>query len=267
MSFEGSGFFCVVGLLMLGLLAAGAGCTSVAGSPLNATEWKLVSYDNGSTMTPVLNGTTITAEFTQDQMSGTAGCNHYFATYRVDGSSLRVEGAGSTEMYCTTPGVMDQESVYLSLFGIVQRYAVEGDRLTLSGDGGRTLLVYEKVIPLSSRPLVNTTWVLDGFVSGDAAFSVIAGTRITAVFSADGHLSGSAGCNQYFAEYTVNGSTLTVSGVGSTKMYCTTPEGVMHQETTYLNALAAAEGYAIEEDRLGILDRQGKGLLEFRAVD
>jgi heat shock protein HslJ len=218
-------------------------------------------------MTAVLEGTTITAEFVQDQVTGSAGCNHYFATYRGDGSSLRVEGIGSTEMYCTAPGVMDQESEYLSLLGIVRRYAVEGDRLTLSDSVGRTLLVYGKVVPLPTRPLANTNWTLESFISGDAASSVISGTRITAVFSADGRLAGSAGCNQYFAEYAADGSALTISGVGSTKMYCTAPDGIMIQESTYLNALAAAKGYSIEEDRLTILDGQGKALLEYRAED
>jgi heat shock protein HslJ len=120
---------------------------------------------------------------------------------------------------------------------------------------------------LPPRPLVNTNWTLESFISGDAASSVIAGTRITAVFSDEGRLTGTAGCNQYFAAYTLDSSSLSISGVGSTKMYCTKPDGVMMQETTYLNALAAAKSYTLDKDRLTLLDANDRGILTYRAED
>jgi heat shock protein HslJ len=218
-------------------------------------------------MMSVLDGTTVTAEFLQDQMAGSAGCNHYFGSYTAGDSSLRIEGIGMTEMYCTAPGVMDQESTYLSLLGDVRQYSVTQDALSFSGEDGRTLLIYERVLPLPPKPLVDTTWTLDSFFTKDAVSSVIAGTRITAVFSADGRLAGTAGCNQYFAGYTRNGSSISISGIGSTKMFCTTPDGIMVQESTYLNALAAARSYAIREDRLTLLDDNGDGILAYRAMD
>ena len=39
-------------------------------------------------------------------------------------------------------------------------------------------------------------------------------TEVTAVFGADGQLSGSAGCNTYNAPYTVSGTNLQVGPVG-----------------------------------------------------
>jgi heat shock protein HslJ len=50
-------------------------------------------------------------------------------------------------------------------------------------------------------------------------------------------------------------------------MFCTTPDGIMVQESTYLNALAAARSYAIREDRLTLLDDNGDGILAYRAMD
>jgi heat shock protein HslJ len=218
-------------------------------------------------MMSVQNGTIITAEFTKDQIAGSAGCNHYFASYTAGISSLRIEGIGMTEMYCTALGVMDQESAYFALMGTVRQYHTSQDTLTLSGEDGRTLLIFERVVPLAPRPLVDTNWTLDSFIEGDAISSVISGTRITASFSADGSVAGIAGCNQYFAAYSRSGPSLSFSGVGSTKMFCTAPNGVMIQETRYLNAFASAKSYTIEKSQLTLLDVNGRGILSYHAED
>jgi Heat shock protein len=235
--------------------------------PLEGTPWRLISYDYGSGMVPVLNGTTVTAEFSKDQVAGSAGCNHYFGSYTATTSMIRIEGIGMTEMYCTAPGVMEQEDIYLTLLGEAQGYTVREDTLQLLGDGGKVLLIYQRVKPLSPLPLENTNWTLESFISEDAASSVIRDSRITAVFASDGRVGGTAGCNQYFAAYTRSGSLLSISGIGSTKMYCTTPEGVMGQENQYLNTLALTKFFTIEEDRLILFGANEKSILAFRATD
>jgi heat shock protein HslJ len=115
---------------MLGLLIT-SGCMAPVEVPLNGTAWRLLFYDNGSSMTNILKGTIITVEFTQEGVAGSAGCNHYFASYTAGTSSLHIEDIGITEMYCTTPGVMDQESTYLAFLGTVEQYSVSQNTLTL----------------------------------------------------------------------------------------------------------------------------------------
>ncbi|MCK4726849.1 MAG: META domain-containing protein, partial [Anaerolineales bacterium] len=64
----------------------------------------------------VLTGTHITAEFKDDQVTGTAGCNNYFASYERTDSTLEVGPIGATRMMCSDPeGIMEQESGYLAL--------------------------------------------------------------------------------------------------------------------------------------------------------
>ncbi len=263
MDVDRNGIMCVAGLTLLAVVLT-SGCMTPATVPLNGTAWRLVSYDNGTSMVPVLDGTTVTAEFRAEQMGGSAGCNHYFATYATGSiNSLRIEGIGSTEMYCTAPGIMDQESTYLALLGKARQYSVEGGTMTFSDEAGRKLLVFGRIVPQPPLPLANTSWNLDGFVTGDSVSSVIAGTRITAVFGTGGSLVGTAGCNQYFGTYAENASSLSLSGIGSTKMFCTAPDGVMVQETEYLNRLAAVNSWRIEENRLTLFDENGKGILEY----
>ncbi len=72
------------------------------------------------------------------------------------------------------------------------------------------------------------------------------------------------GCNTYGAGYRVDGTSLSVSSLYSTKMHCNEPEGVMEQESRCLNLVASATGYRIDGDRLDLLDegRKGPALLQ-----
>ena len=86
---------------------------------------------------------------------------------------------------------------------------------------------------------------------------LVAGTGISAEFSADGKVSGSAGCNRYSGTYTISGNSITFSSpMAATMMMC--DAAVMEQEAAYLKALGEAKGKEmflvyldnIEPDRL-----------------
>jgi len=242
-----------------------AGCTGQAppDTRLNGSGWTLTGYVHNGTPAEALIGTTVTLDFGDDgHITGSAGCNHYFASYEVKGTTITIGQAGSTEMYCGTPGVMDQESAYLILLGQAKTIAIKGDKLTLSDAKGTAILTFAKTIPPAQEPLVGTTWTLESFHTADAVSSVLAGTTITAVFGADGSVSGSAGCNRYFASYNVTGTSLSISSVGSTKMACSAP-GVMQQEGTYLTLISQAKTVTIKGDRLGLADAKGAAILSF----
>jgi heat shock protein HslJ len=210
-----------------------------------------------------LTTTKVTLDFGNDsKISGSAGCNHYFATYEMKGSSITIGQAGSTMMYCGEPGVMDQESAYLTLLGLAKSSIFDGDRLTFADVKGTTILTFTKTVPPAPEPLGGTNWTLESFHTADAISSVIAGTTITAVFGDDGQVSGSAGCNRYFAQYNVTGTLLSIGPAGSTKMACGTP-GVMQQENTYLSLLGKTKTFTIKGDRLTLADVKGTPILSF----
>jgi heat shock protein HslJ len=250
-------------MILIPLLLA-AGCTGQAPGPgLSGTGWTLTGYILNGTTVQVLGGSTVTLNFGNDgQITGTAGCNHYFASFEVKEAAISIGQAGSTEMYCGTPGVMDQESAYLTLLGQATTIAVDNDRLTLADAKGSIILTFTRTVPPATEPLVGTNWTLDSFHTADAVSSGISGTNITAVFSDDGRVTGSAGCNRYFAQYTMTATSLSISGIGSTKMYCTTP-GVMQQETTYLASLDLVKTFTIKGNRLTVSDAKGTPVLSF----
>jgi heat shock protein HslJ len=180
----------------------------------------------------------------------------------MNGTTITIGQAGSTEMYCATTGVMDQESTYLALLPRAAMVMAGNDSITFSDANGIKILSFARIVPPAPEPLVGTTWTLDSVYSGDAVSSVIAGTTIYAVFGEDGSITGSAGCNRYFASYNATGTSLTVGAVGSTKMYCNGP-GVMQQEMTYLASLSRAAAFTITGNRLSLADANGTTLLSF----
>jgi len=241
-----------------------AGCTGQALEPqLEGTRWTLTGYVYNGMPAQVLSGTTVTLDFGYNgHITGSAGCNHYFASYEVKGKALTIGPAGSTEMYCVTPGVMDQEGTYLTLLGRATTVTIQDDRLTVSDTEGTTVLTFAKTVLPLPEPLVGTNWTLESFHTADAVSSVIAGTTITAVIGKDGQITGSAGCNHYFARYNVTGTSLLIGPAGSTKMYCTNP-GVMQQEGTYLTLLGQASTFTIEGGRLSVSGANGTTILTF----
>ena len=86
---------------------------------------------------------------------------------------------------------------------------------------------------------------------------VIATTPITARFRADGTVSGSAGCNQYSANYSTQGLAISISPPVVTERYCENPL-VMQQEQVYLEDLSKAVEIRVNESNLNLYDKTGK---------
>ncbi len=259
----------LAGLMILLPLLVAAGCTGKSPLPsepvLHGTGWTLTDYLSNGTVRQVLHSTTVTLDFGDEgRISGSAGCNQYFAGFEREGTNIRIGQAGSTMMYCPGEGVMAQETAYLALLGHAATVAVDGDRLSLADAKGMTILSFTRTVPPVPEPLVGTNWSLASFHTASAVSSVMSGTTITAVFSEDGRMSGSAGCNRYFATYNVTGTSMSIGTAGSTKMYCNSP-GVMEQEAAYLASLSTVTAFTITGDRLSLVDAQGTTLLTFTA--
>lgn len=80
--------------------------------------------------------------------------------------------------------------------------------------------------------LDDTKWFLRSYGEQSNLKAIIEGTEITATFnSAEGEVSGSAGCNTYFARYEVEGGKLSISEIAATEMACLSPEGIIGART------------------------------------
>ena len=102
--------------------------------------WVLVGYDDALNPTVVEEGTVITAEFSSSdgQVTGSGGCNSYFAAYTADDEGeMTIDGPiGATMMACETGA--EQEAAYLAALETVTAWALNDEgRLELTYDSGR----------------------------------------------------------------------------------------------------------------------------------
>lgn len=76
------------------------------------------------------------------------------------------------------------------------------------------------------------------------------------VFSADGRVSGSAGCNRLTGSYEKDGNSLRFGQTATTKMAC--PPPLMTLEQAFLQALGATAAMQISGNTLALKDAAGK---------
>ena len=95
---------------------------------------------------PVVAGTEITLEFTDQRFGGSGGCNGYGAPYLATPATIKIiDGVLFTARLCETPaGVMAQEETYVSALGEVTTYRLTADRLALSDNSGTLKLVFSR---------------------------------------------------------------------------------------------------------------------------
>ena len=121
-----------------------------------------------------------------------------------------------------------------------------------------------EVVDVLEIDLLETNWMLArlGDVNGQMQ-ELLPGVEITAVFKADGRVTGSAGCNDFASNYTQIEDTITISVPAMTRKTCDDPEGVMLQETSFLSNLTTVSSYQIEGDELHLSDTDGNLVLVF----
>jgi heat shock protein HslJ len=91
-------------------------------------------------------GTEITLTLGDDgDVSGSAGCNTYTATYELDADTIEISQPAATFKSCAEPqGVMEQEQAYLSALPTAASYRLDGGSLQLLGDDGIGLVSYSR---------------------------------------------------------------------------------------------------------------------------
>jgi heat shock protein HslJ len=148
---SGTHFQSVCSMLAVSALALSAAPGSALGStPFTAvplflsgqtSNWVVRSLHNSAP----IHGTTITARFEEGQMSGSAGCNRYWATYRAEGGEFRISSPiSTTRMACLRSGVMEQEASYLAALEAARTYTISERRLLLRNADGEVLVRFQK---------------------------------------------------------------------------------------------------------------------------
>jgi len=230
-------------------------------SSLEGVTWQVTGYRNLQGKPAAPEGKAILT-FQNGQLTGNGGCNSFYASYTLDGAQLTiVTQDGSPPIVCDDV-TMAREQAILADLNEVASYAVKDGQLSLFNSDSVLLL---SLTAQAAPTLDGVVWKATNINNGrEAVVGLIEGAEITAIFAGDGSLSGSAGCNNYVASYTVDGDKLTIGVVTNTMMFCADPEGVMEQEAAYLAALGTVATYSIRD---GVLElRTADGALAVRYV-
>jgi len=266
----------------LSLVAAGAcilfglaGCSSAADTSgkeggegadpalLEATDWRATEIAGAPAIADA-EAPDVTAVFAAGTMSGSGGVNRYTAEYEVGEDGAITISRPAATLMAGPPDLMEREAAYFEALVKVATFSVTEDSLVLLDDQGTELVRFAAVTPV---PLEETTWKALAYNNGKGALeSLAAGSEITAVFGADGKLSGEATINRYSTAYEASGETMTIdAAIATTKM--AGPKKLMRQEAAYLAALPKTATFAIEGDELWLRDADGAAQAHFVAAE
>jgi heat shock protein HslJ len=237
-------------VLSTSLAANGSVLSAVEGQSLGGTAWVL-AWLPGRSLVP---GSSVSLQFDVERLSGSDGCNRYSGSYSVRGAVLEVSpNLASTQMACV-PDITAQAQAFIAALTGAKSFRIDGDRLELLAADGKT----SATLAAQSRSLAGTSWSATGINNGrQAVSSPVKDSSVTMDFSADGVVSGSAGCNRYTAPYKSDGSSLSIGQAAATRRMCGEPAGVMEQEQQFLRALATVATARFEGDQLELRTAEG----------
>jgi heat shock protein HslJ len=97
--------------------------------------WTATSYYTGDAVQSVVIGSTLTADFEGDEVSGDSGCNTFGGPYTAAKNTIEMGPFRSTLRACADPEVQAQEQHYLAALELATTFRVTGDQLQLFRDG------------------------------------------------------------------------------------------------------------------------------------
>lgn len=218
---------------------------------LDDTSWVLVE---GPAPVP---GATVTADFAHGEVSGSSGCNRYRVRYSADPvdatgrGAFRIDGAAATTlMACDDDRTALEADVHRRLAdAVAYRVTADGRLEVLDADGG-TLLGWR---PAGSDDLEGEwTAVMVHRPTRHAVMSVDGDVTVT--FEA-GTVHGHAGVNRFQGPCTVDGTTVVVGALATTRM--AGPPDQMAQESDVLAALRDTVAFRVTAGHVTLLRADG----------
>ncbi len=118
--------------------------------------------------------------------------------------------------------------------------------------------------PAAPAQTLEGRWDLRSFGPVGSETTVPTENPVFIIFSADGKITGSGGCNRYFGGWGHLEGTedaVRIWHTGSTRMAC--PEPIMTREYRFLEELSRVSKYRIEGKELRLFYNEGRGVMLF----
>ena len=228
-----------------------AASASGSASPIEGVTWILSQQATDGELADLPADILVSMRLEGGAAGGSGGCNSWFASYTIEGDTIAFTEIGSTLIACDEPANTVERTFFANLEATAT-FAVDGTALTIAGPDGATILAFEADEPGS----VVGSWVATGVDIAGGVVSSETTSEITATFAEGGTLSGNDGCNSYDATYEVDGPTIAIGPLATTRMACP-DDDLTEQAAAYAEALAAAVTWSVGPD----------GSLQLRGAD
>jgi heat shock protein HslJ len=245
-----------------------AALEKISAADLNGTAWTLLEL---ATDQPALADAPITLSFTEQQLSGSGGCNNYNGGFTLGEDNPFVMTVGpvvSTQMACPEP-ILNQETAYLAALQSATQWGyVIGDLAIYydKGDGGYSRLLFTPPAAAESSQLgmlTGATWQWVSFTDPTQQFEVKQPAAYTLTFQPNGTLQIQADCNQASASYTAAEDGALSITLGITTLVACPPESRAEE---FVQNLGFASGYFFQNGHLFIDMLADGGTLEFSST-
>ncbi|MCX3062467.1 META domain-containing protein [Streptomyces beihaiensis] len=250
--------------------APGSGKAGTVSASVDGVRWTVRSVTaDGRTLT---SSGRAYLEFSGGRVRGNDGCNDFDAAAPINGDSVHVGTAKSTDRACVDSKQRTFEKTFAHALGEKNKISVGGadhDRLTLTGpSGGDTI----DLVKQRDAKLIGTKWSVTTLYSHGAAQPFAApsapveepgASRATPglVFTKDSqgavHVDVSLGCKSGRATVTIANGHLTIGRITSPGMHCMAITG---GEEAVLHVLGQKLSYDIQGDSLTLTAPDGTGL-------
>ena len=234
-------------------------------TPLRLTDnpWQASAIaDEDGELAPALEDIPAFIAFQEGLAAGHGSCNRFTGPYESSGDGDLSFGDMAVTMMACLDDVMEQERAFLAALASVDSYSIAGSALEMRA-GDEVVLLFDAI----PADLANSSWSLIALNNGkEAVVSVVADTEITALFTEDGTMAGSSGCNSYRATWATENDSIDIGPPMGTKKMCA-GESVMEQEARYLEMLGLATTFRLDATGLEMFDEGGARLLQFNRED
>jgi len=201
--------------------------------------------------------------FGNNTVHGNGGCNTYNGPFTLtENNEFSAPNLAATMMMCIDANKEPQFFTALSSPNLI--VSLENGLLTFKQD--KTIVLQfekgeeQKTAAVTAETLAGA-WNLTSISGGDFA-TLFTGKAPTMEISADGKVSGNAGCNNYRTAYTLEGNTITFAPVASTKMACESLAG----ENLFTSNLSTPLQVSLDGNKL-VFAKEGNTVLEFTKAE
>lgn len=225
----------------------------VISTPENISgNWSLVSLNNEDVNTLFEEQKpSILIDQAAGTISGMSGCNSFSGQFTFNNKHFSASNLVSTLMLCNEKNAEPQFIEAISDESLVY---IDNNQLVFSKNG-KAVAKFKKGI---DNALLSGTWTLES-IDGQNANTLFPDALPTIKFLTKEHkVAGMGGCNNYNANYDLDGFLLNVGPIMTTRMACPNSSS----EAKYINALKDSSVISLEGNTL-TLSKDGKETLKF----